>query len=81
MLRDAQYFKTRIGGLDGANDAGDYIIKVVQDKNVPRNSSSALPATTSPPDTQVTTPTGVTQPVAENGNENGNGNNSGNVNS
>lgn len=77
MLRDAQYFKTRIGGLDGANDAGDYIIKVVQDKNVPRNSSSASPATTSPPDTQVTPPTEVTQPVAENGN----GNNSGNVNS
>ncbi|TGO11743.1 hypothetical protein BTUL_0103g00400 [Botrytis tulipae] len=79
MLRDAQYFKTRIGSLAGANDAGDYIIKVVQDKNVPRNSTSPSPATTSPPDTQATAPTEATQPVAGNGNENGN--NSGNGNS
>ncbi|ESZ91364.1 hypothetical protein SBOR_8248 [Sclerotinia borealis F-4128] len=48
MLRDAEYFKIRIGSLDGANDAGDYIIKVVQDKNVPRNSTS--PPITPPPD-------------------------------
>lgn len=74
MLRDAEYFKTRVGGLDGANDAGDYIIKVVQDKNVPR----ATPPATTPP------PAEGTQPALENGNGNGNndnGNGSGPANS
>jgi vacuolar protein sorting-associated protein 54 len=35
MLRDAEYFKSRIGGLDGAKDAGDYIVNIVKDKLVP----------------------------------------------
>ena len=35
MLRDAEYFKTRIGGLDGAGDAGDYIINLVKKKSIP----------------------------------------------
>lgn len=36
MLRDAEYFKTRIGGLDGAGDAGDYIVNLVKGKSVPK---------------------------------------------
>ncbi|KAG9243925.1 Vps54-like protein-domain-containing protein [Calycina marina] len=36
MLRDVEYFKTRIGGLDGATETADYFVKVVQDKPVPR---------------------------------------------
>lgn len=72
MLRDVKYFKTRIGGLDGANDTGDYIIKVVQDKNVPRTSISPSPPTTTtttpPPDTQTTPPTAGNQAALENGN-------------
>jgi vacuolar protein sorting-associated protein 54 len=36
MLRDAEYFKAKIGGLDGAGDAGDYIVKLVKEKNVPK---------------------------------------------
>ncbi|PQE08253.1 hypothetical protein CJF31_00009510 [Rutstroemia sp. NJR-2017a BVV2] len=40
MLRDAEYFKTRIGALDDADDTGDYIIKIVNGKNVPRKSTS-----------------------------------------
>lgn len=68
MLRDAEYFKTRIGSLDGANDAGDYIIKIVHDKNVPRSSS-----TTPPPDTaQVTPPPEGIPPPTQNANGNGN---------
>ena len=35
MLRDVEYFKTRIGGLDGAGDAGDYIVNLVKEKSVP----------------------------------------------
>jgi vacuolar protein sorting-associated protein 54 len=34
MIRDVEYFKTKIGGLDGAGDAGDYIVKLVKDKKV-----------------------------------------------
>lgn len=35
MLRDAEFFKTRIGGLEGAGDAGDYIVNLVKEKPVP----------------------------------------------
>lgn len=49
MLRDAQHFKTRIGSLDGAGDAGDYIVNFVKNKSVPRasvqNPAAAEPAT------------------------------------
>ncbi|KAK0130165.1 hypothetical protein ONS96_000688 [Cadophora gregata f. sp. sojae] len=43
MLRDAEHFKTKIGGLDGAGDAGDYLVKLVNAKSVPK------PKVTSPP--------------------------------
>lgn len=36
MLRDAEFFKTRIGGLEGAGDAGDYIVNLVKEKSVPK---------------------------------------------
>ncbi|TAQ83861.1 hypothetical protein B7494_g7822 [Chlorociboria aeruginascens] len=45
MLRDAEYFNSRIGGLDGAGDAGDYIIKLVKEKPVPK---AKVSPTTSP---------------------------------
>jgi vacuolar protein sorting-associated protein 54 len=49
MLRDAEYFKTRIGGLDGAGDAGDYIVNLVMEKSVPVAKAAApepVPAAT-----------------------------------
>jgi len=36
MLRDVEYFNTRLGGLDGAGDIGEYIVKLVKEKSVPR---------------------------------------------
>ena len=36
MLRDAEHFKTKIGGLDGAGDAGNYIVNLVKEKSVPK---------------------------------------------
>jgi vacuolar protein sorting-associated protein 54 len=36
MLRDAEHFKTRIGGLDGAGDAGYYIVNLIKEKSVPK---------------------------------------------
>ena len=71
MLRDAEYFKTRIGSLDGANDASDYIIKVIKDKNVPRRSTSPSQTANSNPNTAQVE---GSHTAFENGNENGNGN-------
>lgn len=34
MLRDAEYFKSRLSKIDGAGDVGDYILGVVQNKVV-----------------------------------------------
>jgi vacuolar protein sorting-associated protein 54 len=36
MLRDAEHFKNKIGGLDGAGDAGNYIVNLVKEKSVPK---------------------------------------------
>ena len=40
MLRDAEYFKTRIGGLDGAGDAANYIVNIVKEKSIPKPEAS-----------------------------------------
>lgn len=44
MLRDAEHFKTRIGSLDGAGDAGDFIVNLVKEKNVPKAKAPSPPA-------------------------------------
>lgn len=35
MLRDVEYFKSRIGALDEGNDAGDFLVELVKKKYVP----------------------------------------------
>lgn len=50
MLRDAEFFRTKIGALDGAADTGDFIVNLVKEKNVPR------PVTTTPPPVATATP-------------------------
>ena len=43
MLRDAEYFRTRVIKLEGAGDVGEYVFNAVQGKNVaekPRNEDS-----------------------------------------
>ncbi|KAI9047370.1 hypothetical protein LZ554_008816 [Drepanopeziza brunnea f. sp. 'monogermtubi'] len=47
MLRDAESFKSKIGGLDGASDVGDRLVNLVKSKNVPK----AKPPTPPPPAT------------------------------
>lgn len=42
MLRDAEHFRNRIGGLDGAGDAGDYLVKLVGAKSIPKPKPTAL---------------------------------------
>ncbi|TVY91964.1 hypothetical protein LAWI1_G003456 [Lachnellula willkommii] len=59
MLRDAEHFKARIGGLDGAGDTGDFVVNLVKEKNVPKTV----------PKTKVPSPPPVKEEPATNGNE------------
>ena len=34
MLRDAEFFKSRLGKLEGAAELGDYIVDIVKNKPV-----------------------------------------------
>jgi vacuolar protein sorting-associated protein 54 len=43
MLRDVEYFRTKVGGLDGAGDTGDYIVNLVKEKPVPKAKISTPP--------------------------------------
>ncbi|KUJ17258.1 Vps54-domain-containing protein [Mollisia scopiformis] len=36
MLRDAEHFRNRIGNLEGAGDAGEYLVNLVKGKSIPR---------------------------------------------
>ena len=36
MLLDAEHFKSKISGIDGGSDTGNYIVQLVQDKQVPK---------------------------------------------
>lgn len=61
MLRDAEYFKTRIGSLDGAGDAGDYLVNLVKGKSIPKPKANPPPPAASNETTkQDTTPNGKT---------------------
>ena len=40
MLRDAEFFNSRIGKLDGAADVGDYLVRIVKDKAVAEKSGA-----------------------------------------
>ncbi len=42
MLRDAEYFKTKIGGLEGSGDVGDYLVNLVKEKDIPKSSTNAV---------------------------------------
>ncbi|KAH7374158.1 Vps54-like protein-domain-containing protein [Cadophora sp. MPI-SDFR-AT-0126] len=43
MLRDAEHFKTKIGGLVGAGDAGEYLVNLVKAKHVPKPKAPTPP--------------------------------------
>ena len=63
MLRDAEHFKNKIGGLDGAGDAGNYIVNLVKEKSVPKprpaigppDAKGAVASAATPAMTQATT--------------------------
>lgn len=58
MLRDAEHFKSKIGALDGAGDAGDYLVRLVNAKIVPKPKQPVTepnPAETQPNESQTST--------------------------
>lgn len=67
MLRDAEYFKARLGGLDGAGDTGEYIVNLVKEKPVPKSKAapSLRPPATTPP--EMNGKTNADLPLAEEG--------------
>jgi vacuolar protein sorting-associated protein 54 len=61
MLRDAEYFKARIGGLEGAEDTVEHILNIVKEKPIPKAKAPAAPAPApapaeDPPSTNGTAP-------------------------
>jgi vacuolar protein sorting-associated protein 54 len=66
MLRDAEHFKTRIGGLDGAGDTGDFIVNLVKEKNVPKPKA---PSPAPPAEEAATNGKEPTPETSENGKE------------
>ena len=58
MLRDTEHFKSKIGGVDGAGDAGDYLVGLVNAKIVPKQKQPITepnPAETQPNESQTST--------------------------
>lgn len=45
LLRDVEFFKTRISKLDGAGDIGDFLVAIINEKSVDRapNPPSEVP--------------------------------------
>ncbi|KAK4159371.1 vacuolar protein sorting-associated protein 54-like protein [Cladorrhinum sp. PSN259] len=63
MIRDVEFFQSRLGNIDGFEDAADYLLKVVGNKQVlkapepvPAPSSLAPPPTSSPAPPTLTIP-------------------------
>jgi vacuolar protein sorting-associated protein 54 len=53
MLRDVEFFQSRLGKIDGFEDAGDYLVKVIKNKQViappPLPAPAPEPAPSPPP--------------------------------
>jgi vacuolar protein sorting-associated protein 54 len=47
MLRDAECLNSRIGGLDGAGDIGEYIVNIIKEKLIPKPSGATASGKTS----------------------------------
>ena len=41
MLRDAEYFKMKMGILDERNDAGDFLVQLIKGKFVPKTTAAS----------------------------------------
>lgn len=65
MLRDAEYFKSRIGGLDGAAETAEYFVTIVEAKSVPKPKAPTPPPPPPVESPAEAEPNGVTEPVEE----------------
>ncbi len=51
MLRDAEFFRSRLGKLDGASDIGDYVVSIVRSKTVAEQPAAQATPTSNESDT------------------------------
>ncbi|KAK0727923.1 Vps54-like protein-domain-containing protein [Lasiosphaeria miniovina] len=49
MLRDVEFFQSRLGKIDGFEDAGDYLLKIIKSKDIRKPSPAPTPAPASAP--------------------------------
>lgn len=64
MLRDAEFFRSRLSKLDGAGDIGDYVVSIVHAKTV---TEQPTPAAASTPGETPTTGAAASGQKQENG--------------
>ncbi|KAL2172542.1 hypothetical protein VTG60DRAFT_5296 [Thermothelomyces hinnuleus] len=53
MLQDVEYFKSRLGKIDGFEDAGDHLVSVIKKMTAPPPPPPPEPASQSPPATET----------------------------
>ncbi|EAQ86482.1 hypothetical protein CHGG_07735 [Chaetomium globosum CBS 148.51] len=70
MLRDVEFFQSRLGKLDGFEDAGDYLLKVIRGKQIIAPPPPPAPAPAPAPEPAPPSPA---PPAAESPNEGQNG--------
>ncbi|GAB1314385.1 Vacuolar protein sorting-associated protein 54 [Madurella fahalii] len=59
MLGDVEYFQSRLGKIDGFEDAGDYLIKIIKSKEVTAPEPAPAPAAASAPTSTPSPPAAV----------------------
>lgn len=43
MIRDVEWFKTKIGSLESSGETGEFLVRLVKDKIIPKSKIDALP--------------------------------------
>lgn len=65
MLRDVEYFQSRLSKMDGFEDAGDHLANIVKSREVkPPAAPPAPPTPSEPPSEPVAPPTPASEPLA-----------------
>jgi vacuolar protein sorting-associated protein 54 len=67
MLRDVEFFQSRLGKIDGFEDAGDYLLSAIKSKKIiaPEPAPAPTPAPAPAPTAAAPTPTPSPPPASE----------------
>ncbi|KAK3308597.1 Vps54-like protein-domain-containing protein [Chaetomium strumarium] len=81
MLRDVEFFQSRLGKIDGFEDAGEYLVSVIKSKQIsapppppasapqPASSTTGITTTPPPPSTSPPAPASAPAPATSGGEE------------